>query len=322
MMRPLGRTGLSVSDLGFGAAGIAGLYSPVGYDSAMRAIQTAWDCGMRYVDTAPYYGAGLSERRVGDFLRDKTGFVLSTKVGKLLSPATDAAGNGFEGALPFAVTFDYSRDAILRSVEMSHARLGLNRIDILFVHDLEPRNLGAAYDSHFRSFMETGLPALDDLKSQGVIAGYGLGVNEVAAVTAVMDRAPIDVLLLAGRYTLLDRSGAGVMARCQAAGTGVVIGGVFNSGILATGAGPGAHFDYGPASPEILARVMAMTQAAKAQNVTLAGAALRFALDHPAVASVLIGSARAESLIRNVVALAKTGALDSMPFDALALGVS
>jgi D-threo-aldose 1-dehydrogenase len=321
MTRPLGTTGLHLSDLGFGGGGIGGLYVPVGRDAAMEAMQAAWDVGMRYFDTAPFYGFGLSERRVGDFLRDKSGYVLSTKVGKLLRPMPQdqVPDHGFVDPLPFAVDFDYSYDAILRSHEASLARLGLNRVDILYVHDLERRALGAAYDQHFVSFMDSGLRALDDLKAQGAISGYGLGVNDVSAVLNVMDRARIDCLLLAGRYTLLDRTGAAeVMPKCLAAGTGVVIGGVFNSGILATGAVEGAHFDYAPPGAEITARVNAMATEATLQGGTLASAALHFVLDHPAVASVLIGSARASSLRRNAAMLADP-ALDWTPFDAHAL---
>jgi D-threo-aldose 1-dehydrogenase len=321
MPRPLGKTGLMLSDLGFGGGAIGGLYAPVTRDAAFEAMQAAWDVGMRYFDTAPFYGFGLSERRVGDFLRDKTNYILSTKVGKLLRPVPldQVPDHGFVDPLPFAVDFDYSRDAILRSYEFSLARLGMNRIDILYVHDLERRSLGAAYDYHFAQFMDGGLRALDDLKSQGAIAGYGLGVNEVSAVLNVMDRAPLDCLLLAGRYTLLDRTAAAeLMPRCLAAGTGVVIGGVFNSGILATGAVPGAHFDYGPASPDIAGRVDAMSAEATAQGASLASAALRFVLDHPAVASVLIGSAKATSLQRNA-ALLSDPALNWSAFDAFAL---
>lgn len=322
MTRPLGTTGLHLTELGFGGAAIGGLYAAVSRDTAMTAMQAAWDEGMRYFDTAPFYGFGLSERRVGDFLRDKAGYVLSTKVGKLLRavPKDQVPDYGFVDPLSCAVDFDYSHDAIMRSYEMSLARLGLNRIDILYVHDLERRNLGASYDAHFVRFMDSGLKALDSLKSQGAIACYGLGVNEVAAVLNVMDRTRLDCLLLAGRYSLLDRSGAAeIMPRCLAAGTGVVIGGVFNSGILATGAVPGAHFDYGPASADIAARVNAMEAEAARQGATLPAAALRFALDHPAVASVLIGSAKASSLSRNAELVRHARALDWQAFDAVAL---
>lgn len=307
MTRLLGKTGLALSETGFGAASVGGLYAPAGYAAAMAAMQAAWDVGMRYFDTAPFYGFGLSERRVGDFLRDRAGYVLSTKVGKLLRPVPrdQVPDHGFVDPLPFTVDFDYGYDAIMRSHEMSLARLGLNRVDILYVHDLERRALGAAYEHHFANFLAGGIKALDQLKSQGVIGAFGLGVNDVAAVLNVMDHAPIDCLLMAGRYTLLDRTAAAeVMPRCLEAGVGVVIGGVFNSGILASGAAPGAHFDYGPASPEILARVEAMARVAAEQGTTLASAALHFALAHPAVASVLIGSAKASSIQRNATLLA------------------
>lgn len=321
MTRPLGITGLQLSGLGFGGAAIGGLYQPIGRDAAMEAMQAAWEVGMRYFDTAPFYGFGLSERRIGDFLRDKTGYVLSTKVGKLLRPVPrdKVPDHGFVDPLPFTVEFDYSYDAIMRSHDFSLARLGLNRVDILYVHDLERRALGAAYDQHFSTFMGSGLRALDDLKSQGMISGYGLGVNEVAAVLNVMNHAQIDFLLLAGRYTLLDRTAAAeVMPKCQATGTGVVIGGVFNSGILATGAGRGAHFDYGPPSADITSRVNAMAAEAARQGGTLASAALHFVRDHPAVVSVLVGSAKAASLRRNAAMLADPP-LDWGPFDAFAL---
>lgn len=322
MTRPFGSTGLHLTELGFGGGAIGGLYAAVGRDAAMDAMQAAWNSGMRYFDTAPFYGFGLSERRVGDFLRDKSGYVLSTKVGKMLRavPQSLVPDHGFVDPLPFTVDFDYSYDAILRSHEFSLARLGLSKIDILYVHDLERRSLGADYNRHFATFMDSGLRALDDLKSQGAIAGYGLGVNEVDAVLNVIDRARIDCLLLAGRFTLLDRTGAAeVLPKCLAAGTGVVIGGVFNSGILATGAVPGAYFDYGPASPDIAARVNAMYSEAAQQGSTLPGAAMRFVLDHPAVASVLIGSAKASTLTRNADLLGSTPALDWTKFDPHAL---
>ena len=322
MTRRLGSTGLQLTELGFGAGGIGGLYAAVNREAAMAAMQAAWDVGMHYFDTAPFYGHGLSERRVGDFLRDKTGYVLSTKVGKLLRavPQDPVPNHGFVDPLPFAVDFDYSHDGILRSFEASLARLGLNRVDILFVHDLERRNLGDDYDRHFATFMNSGLKALEALKSAGVVAAYGLGVNEVDAVLNVIDRTRIDCLLLAGRYTLLDRTAAAeVMPKCLAAGTSVMIGGVFNSGILATGAVPGAHFDYGPASPDIAARVTAMASEAERQGVSLPAAAMRFVLDHPAVVSVLIGSANPRSLTLNAALLGNTPPLEWSGFNAFAL---
>jgi D-threo-aldose 1-dehydrogenase len=322
MTRALGTTGLHLTELGFGGGAIGGLYAAAGREAAMGAMQAGWDAGMRYFDTAPFYGFGLSERRVGDFLRDKASYVLSTKVGKMLRavPKDQVPDHGFVDPLPFAVDFDYSYDAIMRSFEFSLARLGLNRIDILYVHDLEKRSLGAGYDAHFTSFMDSGLKALDALKSAGVIAGFGLGVNEVSAVLNVIDRVRLDCLLLAGRYTLLDRTGAAeVMPKCLAAGTGVVIGGVFNSGILATGAVPDAHHDYGAASADIIDRVNAMEAEAKRQGSTLPAVAMRFVLDHPAVASVLVGSTKASSVIRNAALVRDFKALDWAAFNALTL---
>ena len=322
MTRALGTTGLQLTELGFGGGAIGGLYAAVEREAAIVAMQAAWDAGMRYFDTAPFYGFGLSERRVGDFLRDNKGYVLSTKVGKMLRavPKYQVPDHGFVEPLPFAVDFDYSYDAIMRSYDFSLARLGLNKIDILYVHDLERRSLGAAYDAHFADFMDGGLKALDALKSQGAISAYGLGVNEVSAALNVMDRVRLDCLLLAGRYTLLDRTGAAeVMPKCLAAGTGVVIGGVFNSGILATGAVPVAHHDYGPASADIIDRVNGMDAEAKRQGSTLPAAAMRFVLDHPAVTSVLVGSAKAGSLTRNAALLRDAKSLDWGPFNALAV---
>tara|TARA_B110000208_G_scaffold84041_1_gene106640 strand:- start:12012 stop:12995 length:984 start_codon:yes stop_codon:yes gene_type:complete len=302
--RSLGRTSLELTEFSFGAAALGNLYAPVAREAAMATMQAAWDGGMRYFDTAPFYGHGLSERRTGDFLQaqSRENFVLSTKVGKMLRavPVDQVPDYGFVDPLPFAVDFDYSHDAILRSVEFSLARLGLNRIDIIYVHDLERGSLGASFDEHFKTFMDSGIKALEELKSAGLIAAYGLGSNEVSSILDVMNRVKIDALLLAGRYTLLDRTAtAKLMPLCEEHGVGVVIGGVFNSGILATGAVPGAHFDYGPPNADISARVTAMADHAGRNGATLAGAALQFPLQHPAVSSVLIGSAKPSSLQRN-----------------------
>jgi D-threo-aldose 1-dehydrogenase len=304
--RPLGSTGVALSALSFGAAGIGNLYRPVTRDDAMATLAAAWDAGIRYFDTAPYYGQGLSERRLGDFLQDRprADFVISTKVGRLLRPAPDgrAPDNGFVGALPFDVHYDYGHDGIMRSFEDSLARLGLPSVDILYVHDLEIGNHGEdVYRARLKTFLDSGYRALDDLKAAGVVRAIGLGVNEVAACIALLERVPLDGLLMAGRYSLLDRGAAPrLLDLCGAKGTAMVVGGVFNSGILATGARTGATFDYAEAPPEILARVAAMEDVAKAHDVALATAALQFPLRHPTVASVLIGTAKPASLIRNI----------------------
>ncbi|HBM58905.1 MAG TPA: pyridoxal 4-dehydrogenase [Citreicella sp.] len=303
--RKLGSTGLDLTELSFGAAPIGNLYRPVERAQAMATLQAAWDGGIRYFDTAPFYGQGLSERRVGDFLQDKPrdSFVLSTKVGRLLEPVTSGPlpDTGYVGALPFSITYDYSYDGILRSWEGSLQRLGLPSVDILYVHDLEPDSFDAeGYAAHLDSFSRSGIRALEELKRDGHIKAYGLGVNQVQACLDVMDRVPLDCLLMAGRHSLLDRSAsARLMGLCEQSGTAMVVGGVFNSGILATGARPGATFNYHEAPPEIMARVTEMEAVAARHDVALATAALHFPLKSPVVASVLIGSAKPASLTRN-----------------------
>jgi D-threo-aldose 1-dehydrogenase len=304
--RRIGSTTLEVAEISFGCGGIGGLYRACSLEDANAVLQAAWQSGVRMFDTAPRYGAGLSERRTGDFIRShaRDEVVLSTKVGRLLRPVPSSAGarNGFVGGLDFDSDYDYSYDGVMRSVEMSYARLGLNRIDILYVHDLgdytHGKELGAA---HFRTFSNGGMKALQKLKSSGVIGGWGLGVNEVKVCLDVMSEADMDCILLAGRYTLLDRSAeAELISRCMQRNTSLVIGGVFNSGILATGAGPDAYFDYEPASSDIVRRVNGLQALAAEYGTPLAAAALQFPLRSPVVASVLIGTAKAASLLKNL----------------------
>lgn len=304
--RQLGNTDLMLTELSFGTAPLGNLYRPVTRADAMAALEAAWQAGMRFFDTAPFYGQGLSERRVGDFLQSKPrgDFVLSTKVGRILKPITDGSipDNGFADALPFSINYDYSYDGIMRSWEDSLTRLGLTSVDILFVHDLESGSFSDdAYRRHLATFATDGIRALQELKAAGRIGAYGLGVNEVAACINVMERVSIDCLLMAGRYSLLDRTATGkLMGMCEDTGTAMVVGGVFNSGILATGARPGATFNYADASPDIMSRVERMEQVAARHGVPLANAAMHFPLRNPVVASVLIGTAKPSSLLRNI----------------------
>jgi D-threo-aldose 1-dehydrogenase len=308
--RRIGDTALEVTEISLGGAAIGGLYRAVPRESAEATIAAAWDAGIRYFDTAPFYGFGLSERRMGDVLRDKPrdSYVLSTKVGRLLRPVPEdqVPDHSYVEPLPFTVDYDYSYDGIMRSFEFSFARLGLNRIDILFVHDIGVYTHGEeANRKHFGDLMDSGLKALEELKSQGAISAYGLGVNEVQVCLDVMSRASIDCILLAGRYTLLDRDAVReLLPLCAKTKTSLVIGGVFNSGILATGPVPGAHFDYGPASPDVLDRVGRMEGIAKQHGIPLAAAAMQFPLNDPNVATVLIGTAKPASLTRNLDSLA------------------
>jgi D-threo-aldose 1-dehydrogenase len=304
--RTIGRTDLAVTEYSFGTAALGGLYRACPRDVAMATLETAWDEGLRYFDTAPWYGFGLAERRTGDFLRDRPNgsYVLSSKVGRIMVPVADdkVPYYGFVDPLPFDVRYDYSYDGIMRSVELSHARLGLNRIDILYVHDIGGYTHGAAKNAvHLKQFLDSGIKALEQLKSSGAIKAFGLGVNEVPVCLDVMRNADIDVILMAGRYTLLDRSAvAELIPLCQQRGTSLVVGGVFNSGILATGPVPGAHFDYMAPTPDVVAKVTAMEEIAKRHGVPLAAPALQFPLRDSFVSSVLIGTARASSLERNM----------------------
>jgi D-threo-aldose 1-dehydrogenase len=272
----------------------------------METLQAAWDSGIRYFDVAPWYGLGLAERRVGDFLRDQPEkeWVLSTKVGRLLRPVPTGTvpDYSYVDPLSFDADYDYSYDGIMRSVEFSYARLGLNHIDILYVHDIGVYTHGAAKNAVYqKQLLDSGIKALEELKSSGAISAFGLGVNEVPVCLDVMRNADIDCILMAGRYTLLDRSAvAELLPFCRQKGTSLVVGGVFNSGILATGPVPGSHFDYMPANDDVLAKVGAMEAIAKKHGVPLAAPALQFPLRNPLVSSVLIGTAKASSLERNM----------------------
>ncbi len=305
-LRKIGQTDLSVSEYSFGTAPLGGMYRACPREAAMETLEAAWTAGLRFIDTAPWYGFGLAERRVGDFLRDKpTGsYVLSTKVGRLQRPVPDdkVPSYGFVDPLPFDTDYDYSYDGIMRSVEFSYARLGLNRIDILFVHDIGVYTHGAERNAaYLRQLLDGGLKALEQLKSSGAIAAYGLGVNEVPVCLDVMREADVDCILLAGRYTLLDRTAtAELLPLCEKKKTSLVVGGVFNSGILATGPVEGSHFDYMPATPDVLDKVRAMETIARSQGLPLAAPAIQFPLQSPAVASVLLGTAKPSSLMRNM----------------------
>ncbi|ESZ72503.1 L-fucose dehydrogenase [Mesorhizobium sp. L103C105A0] len=226
--RRIGTTALEVTEISFGGAAIGGLYRACPREAAMETLQTAWDAGLRYFDTAPFYGFGLSERRTGDFLRYKPrdSYVLSTKVGRLFRPVPEdqVPDHSYVDPLPFALDYDYSYDGIMRSVEFSYARLGLNRIDILFVHDIGTYTHGVEKTKlHFRQLIDGGLKALEELKTSGVISAYGLGVNEVQICLDVLREAPLDCILLASRRRVLfrsDRAGARRAFRLSAGDAG------------------------------------------------------------------------------------------------------
>lgn len=289
--------------LSFGCSGLAGMYKPVSTSEAYHVLDKAWENGIRYFDTAPHYGNGMSEHRLGSFLRDKEGWLLSTKVGRVLSPTRNPAAvvNGFHNSLPFDQRFDYTYDGIMRSVEGSFNRLGLNRIDILYVHDIGEPQVGTDTIEHRSNLLDSGTRALEQLKRQGIVGAVGLGVNTVEICEDLVGRMDMDLILLAGRYTLLEQSARGrLFPMCLKHNIRLVIGGVFNSGVLATGPVEGAHYNYAPAPQSIMDRVAAIQAICARNDVPLAAASLQYPDRNPLVASTLIGTSNAGSLIRNI----------------------
>lgn len=286
--RRIGATDLSVTTLGFGGAPIGGLRRAADENAAVEALRHALSGGVRYVDTAPFYGFGRSERIVGDVLRGGD-CVLSTKVGRLLLPGAHPQPMtlGWSNPLPFHPRFDYSYEAIMRSVDDSLQRLGLERIDMLFVHDIGEMTHGRADNArHFADLRAGGYRALETLRASGAVGAIGLGVNESAACLHALDIGAWDAFLLAGRYTLLEQQPlADLMPRCAAANVSLIIGGPFNSGVLAGG----DTWNYGAIPRAVRARVKALTQAAAEYGVSLPAAALQFPPAHPLVASVIPG---------------------------------
>jgi D-threo-aldose 1-dehydrogenase len=317
-VKKIGNTEIDVTRVSFGCASIGNLYRKISDEDAQDILQEAWNNGIRYFDTAPHYGRGLAEKRLAAFIGSKRrkDFVVSTKVGRLLSPCEPLAeADGFVEPLPNAVTYDYSAEGIQKSFEQSCERLGLDTIDILYVHDLGKFTHGDNAEKYMTQFLNDGYDQLVRLKESGKIGAFGLGVNENEVCLQVMDHGPLDVILLAGRLTLLDRSAeAELVPRCLASGTSLVLGGIFNSGILATGPIEGATYDYGPASESVLAQVTELKTQVEAVGMSLVGAAMRFAHDHSAVASILFGTAKSSSLVRNLTTLEATPSKLIEPF--------
>jgi D-threo-aldose 1-dehydrogenase len=313
-LRPLGRrggAGLMVTALGFGGAPLGDLYARLDDATAIAAVGTAYGAGVRLFDTSPLYGRGLSEHRVGAALRrlPRDEFVLSTKVGRIYAPAPDGVRNpeGYVGGLPFEGRFDYSYDGALRSLEQSLLRLGLARVDIVLIHDIDAWTHGAdAVDARYREALDGAWRALAELRAQGVVRAIGVGVNDAAICARIARDADPDCVLLAGRYSLLEQPALDeFLPLAQAQGIGVLLGGVFNSGILATGAVAGARYNYRPAPPEILARVARIERVCAAHGTELPHASLAFALGHPAVASVVLGAVSPDEVARNAALFAR-----------------
>lgn len=285
--------------LALGGAPLGNLYRALADADAVELVLHAFASGIRYFDTAPHYGNGLSEQRFGAALsalpRDE--LVLSTKVGRLLRHDSTApsAQHGYVDVPPLVQTYNYTRDGVLRSLDDSRRRLRMDRVDIVYVHDLDRATHGPQFEVHFRALLDGGLPALAELKAAGAIGGYGIGVNGVAIGLETLRYADLDILLLAGRYTLADQSALpALLPECLRREVAVVVGGAFNSGILATGSRPadGAppYFDYAPASAATVAHVAALETVCERHGVALPAAALQFPAAHPAVSAVLVGA--------------------------------
>jgi D-threo-aldose 1-dehydrogenase len=285
---PIGRTAVRVTELGFGGAPLGNLYTAIDDEVGYAAVHAAWEGGVRYFDTAPHYGLGLSERRLGAVLRDKprADYVISTKVGRLLVENPGPTGSDLESG-GFAVPddlmrhYDYSRDAVRRSLEGSLERLGLDHVDIVYLHDP---------DDHLDQAVREGVPALAELREHGVIGAVGAGMNFVAPLLRFVTETDVDAVMLAGRWTLADRTGAPLLEACEERGVSVVAAAPYNSGLLAHAyPDDDSHFNYDRAPASVLAFARALAERCAADGVSLPRAALQFPLHHPAVPTVVVG---------------------------------
>lgn len=307
----LGNGGLNFTQLGMGTAPLGNLYRAISDAEAGAVLDRAWEAGVRYFDTAPLYGLGLSETRLNAFLRgkDRDSYVLSTKIGRLLKAVEpdkrDGFGKWFEVPARKEV-YDFTYDGVMRSVEFSLERLGVDRIDILYAHDLDVFNHGTqeALDAKLIELMQGGgYRALLSLRNEGVIKAFGAGVNEWQPCQWMAERGDFDIFLLAGRYTLLEQEALdSFLPLCEARGIGIVIGGPYNSGVLATGPKPGAFYNYDPAPEHILTRVGEIQSLCGAHDVRLVDAAFQFPLRHPTVVSVIPGGQALAEMESNIAA--------------------
>ncbi|MGW8767219.1 aldo/keto reductase [Streptomyces sp. NPDC055815] len=291
---PLGGTGVSVGRIALGTAPLAGLYAPVGEEQARATLAAAWQAGVRTFDTAPHYGAGLAERRLGAYLAERPPgeAVVSTKVGRLLVPGAATPGDeGFHGAPPDLVRVrDYTADGVRRSLEESLERSGLDAFDIVLVHDP---------DDHGDQALSEAYPALARLRAEGVVRAVGVGMNQTEMLSRFVRETDVDCVLVAGRYSLLDRRAEReLLPLCAARGVGVLVGGVFNSGVLADPR-PDARYDYAQAPEPVLRAARELDRRCAAHGVPLAAAALRFPLRHPAVTGIVVGAASPAEVVQN-----------------------
>jgi D-threo-aldose 1-dehydrogenase len=290
----LGRSKVVVTGLGLGGAGLGNLFEAITDEAAAGAVDAAWAGGVRYFDTAPHYGLGLSERRLGAALagRPRDEYVISTKVGRLLEPDPTATGRDEQFDVPAdrVRRWDFSASGVRRSLEDSLARLGLDRIDIALIHDP---------DDHWRQALDEAYPALHELRAQGVIGAVGVGMNQWQMLARWVAESDLDTVMVAGRLTLLDQSATQtLLPRCLERGVSVLAAGVFNSGVLATDE-PGGTYDYLPVTEPVLARAAEIADRCRDHGVTLPQAAIAYVARHPAVASVVLGGRDADQVARN-----------------------
>jgi D-threo-aldose 1-dehydrogenase len=297
--RELGATGLEVSELGFGGAAIGNLYRELADDDASAAVRESFTAGVRYFDTAPFYGFGLSEVRLGQALQGAQALpVISTKVGRRLVPTgpqdASVGREGYFSPRPFAPVFDYSYESVMRSHAESLERLKVARIDILLCHDIGRMTHGAAHSARVAEFLEGGYRAMRELRDAGMVRAIGLGVNEWEICVELLATCELDCILLAGRYTLLEQPAlATLLPLCEQRRVSILCGGPFNSGILAAGsrAGASTHYNYAAPPPAVLERVTQLERLCADFSVPLQAAALQFPLGHPQIASVVAGCA-------------------------------
>lgn len=315
--RRLGRSTLDVTEIGFGSAPLGDLYTKLDDATAIATVSEALARGITLFDSSPHYGNGLAEHRCGTALRrvPRDSFVLSTKVGRWMNPRGakrgpngGTASPGFAGGFPHAASFDYSYDGAMRSFEQSMLRLGVDAIDIVLIHDVDVWTHGRDnIEQRFREAMEGAYRALAQLRSEGVVKAIGVGLNEADMCARFARAGDFDTMLLAGRYSLLEQPALDAfLPLALEKKIGVMLGGVFNSGILATGPVAGARYNYRIAPPDIVARVERIEKVCRAHGVALADAALKFPLGHPAVSSIVLGAVVPEEVQRNVISLAAT----------------
>lgn len=300
-----GRVDLDVTAFGFGTAPIGNIFREIDEATSDGMIQKAWDTGVRYYDTAPMYGHGLAELRTGYSLRwkNRDDFVLSSKVGRVLKPARkeDIEFAPWTNAGRFTMHFDYSYDGVMRSFEDSLQRMNLERMDICFIHDIDVFTRGADQPEVFEQAMDGAWKALSNLRDQGVVKAIGVGVNEWEVCHAALERRDFDCFLLAGRYTLLEQDSLDkFLPLCEERGAAVVVGGGFNSGILATGAKDGAKYNYAPAPADIMEKVRQIELVCVDHKVPLPAAALQFVVAHPAIPTFMAGTRTVEQLEQNL----------------------